>query len=57
MTPPFYQRPAVLAIATAIIVVGSFALAKYHLISFVTQGVLTAVAVGVQIALYRQKKE
>ena len=55
--PPFYQRPIVLAIATAILVIGAFALAKFHIISFVTQGVVTAVAVGIQIALYRQKKE
>ncbi|RYF71292.1 MAG: hypothetical protein EOO39_14220 [Cytophagaceae bacterium] len=55
--PPFYRRPVVLAIFTAVLVIGAFTLAKFHLISFVTQGVLTAVAVGIQIALYRQKKE
>ncbi|MFD2933879.1 hypothetical protein ACFS25_08810 [Spirosoma flavum] len=56
MERPFYQRPVVLAITTAVIVVGAFALAKLHIISFATQGVLTAIAVGIQIALYRQKK-
>ncbi|WP_461132424.1 hypothetical protein [Spirosoma lituiforme] len=55
--PPFYQRPIVLAVVTAILVVGAFALAKFHIISFVAQGVITAVAVGIQVALYRQKKE
>ena len=55
--PPFYKRPAVLAVATAILVIGAFALAKLHIISFVAQGVITAVAVGIQVALYRQKKE
>lgn len=55
--PPFYRRPVVLAMITAILVIGAFALAKFHVISFVTQGILTAIAVGIQIALYRQKKE
>jgi uncharacterized membrane protein YoaK (UPF0700 family) len=56
MKRPFYQRPVVLAIATALIVIAAFALAKLHVISFTTQGVITAIAVGIQIALYRQKK-
>lgn len=46
-----------MAIFTAVLVIGAFALAKFHLISFVTQGIVTAIAVGIQVALYRQKKE
>lgn len=56
MEGPYYRRPVVLAIATAVLVIGAFALAKYHIISFAAQGVITAIAVGIQIALYRQKK-
>ncbi|WP_461128530.1 hypothetical protein [Spirosoma aerophilum] len=56
MKPPFYKHPMVLTVFSVFLILGAFGLAKYHFISFAVQGILTAIAVGIQVMLYRQKK-
>jgi hypothetical protein len=56
MKTPLYKHPLALTIFSVLLIMSAFALAKYHVISFAAQGVLTAIAVGIQVMLYRQKR-